>query len=56
MAQQLRCPCGEHLAARNDVFLGVVRQHLTTAHPGRTYSDAEIRLVASDISDDLLGD
>jgi hypothetical protein len=54
MAMQLRCPCGEHIAARDDQFLAAVRGHLRAAHPERDYSDNEISLLATSFSDNLL--
>lgn len=51
MAQQLNCPCGTQIAALDDEFLAQVHQHLADQHPGRSYSDAEIMMMAMPVPD-----
>ncbi|GAA1750432.1 hypothetical protein [Aeromicrobium alkaliterrae] len=55
MAFQLNCPCGTQILSRDDDLLVDVRAHLADAHPGRDYSDNEIRMLAAPVPDRLLG-
>ncbi len=47
MNLQLRCPCGVHLEAPEEQFVERVQQHLAEAHPGRTYTEEQIRFLAT---------
>ena len=51
MAYQLNCPCGEMIAAVDEDFIDAVVSHLASAHPGRSYTENEIMMLAMPIPD-----
>ena len=51
MAYQLNCPCGEMIAAVDEDFIDAVGFHLVSAHPGRSYTENEIMMLAMPIPD-----
>lgn len=54
MAYQLTCPCGVSIVARDEEFLPAVRAHLGEAHPGRTYPDEAVMVMAVKVPDVVL--
>jgi hypothetical protein len=56
MAYQLNCPCGAMIADLDERFIGTVRAHLASAHPGRDYSDNEIMMISLPVPDRIVGE
>ena len=54
MAYSLRCPCGTTITALEELFVPEVQKHLASEHPGRTYSENEIMMMALPAPDRLV--
>jgi hypothetical protein len=54
VAYQLTCPCGVSIVDRDEEFPIAVNAHLEGEHPGRTYADDLIMMMAVKVPDHLL--
>ena len=54
MAYSLRCPCGTTITYYDEGFVAKVQEHLAAEHPGRTYGENEIMMMALPAPDRLV--